>query len=292
LARGYIDEGRLSDAARELQAAAQCDPPAAWWTLAWFNSLVNSQTATSKEDVDAVIANLERIVDPANQPKDRKFDFTQDYVVLDMLGNLLFRRSQFEPQGSEERRRFVLRSVEQFEKVLALESEDVQAHDLLKQCYAGLGDSFNAIKPRQTRASLEELSNLGKTLADGKQSREARLGAAAELIPEIDALFGAKAEPNQPRLPLFRDLIVKLRIAYHEEKDAELAAAIARSLSSLHRESHARYKPDENARSNAARIYRETHPAANYAAGDRVIYPTTAGQRDTIIKRGSLEGNQ
>ena len=53
-----------------------------------------------------------------------------------------------------------------------------------------------------------------------------------------------------------------------------MRAALAASLAAYHRESHAIYKPDEIARANATRIYRAKNPAANYAAGDRVIYPT------------------
>jgi hypothetical protein len=37
-------------------------------------------------------------------------------------------------------------------------------------------------------------------------------------------------------------------------------------LAVLHRESHLARKPDEIARSRAARLYREKHPAANHAA--------------------------
>ena len=39
--------------------------------------------------------------------------------------------------------------------------------------------------------------------------------------------------------------------AYLEEKDARVAAGIARALMVVHRTSHLTYKPDENARSNA-----------------------------------------
>ena len=54
-------------------------------------------------------------------------------------------------------------------------------------------------------------------------------------------------------------------------------------LASLHREFHAMYKPDEVARSQATREYRKTHPAANYSARDRAVYPTTERHRKTIL---------
>ena len=68
----------------------------------------------------------------------------------------------------------------------------------------------------------------------------------------------------------------------------EARAVLAGALAKLHRESHAIYKPDEIARSNATRIYRSKNPAANYAAGDRVIYPTRQEHRDAILKTGEL----
>src|SRR5207249_4490304 len=112
----------------------------AWWSLAWFGSLVNSETATSKEHFDAVIAELERLTDPANQPEKhtRKFDFSSDYVVLNKLANQLFRRSQFEEPDSDAWRTILHRAIKEANRVLALDAEDVQAHDLLKQCYAAL----------------------------------------------------------------------------------------------------------------------------------------------------------
>ncbi len=291
LARTYIEEGRLTEAKVQLDAATQANPPAAWWSLKWFGALVNSETATRKEHTDAVIADLESIVDPANQPRERKFDFTKDYVVLNRLANRLFRRSQSEAPGSAERRQFLLRAVSQAERVIALEAEDVEAHDLLKQCYAELSNGYTSANVRGAAASLEEFRTWGLTLADREKQRGERLAAALELIPEIDAMRTRPAQPNAPRLPIFRELIEKLSAAYHAAKDsdAELASAIARTLTGLHRESHAAYKPDENARANATRIYRESHPAANYAARDRAIYPTTPAHRQAILKGEPLE---
>jgi hypothetical protein len=82
--------------------------------------------------------------------------------------------------------------------------------------------------------------------------------------------------------------MAKLRAAYHAESDAEVKGGLAFALAKYHREAHAIYKPDEIARSNATAIYRAAHPAANYAAGDRVIYPTVPAHRTTIEKTGEL----
>jgi tetratricopeptide (TPR) repeat protein len=284
LARVYIEEGRLDEAARELDAAGKCDPPAPWWSLAWFTAQVNSETATGKEHLDAVIADLGRILDPANQPRDRGFDFTRDYVVRDRLANRLFKRSQFEEDGSTAQREFLLKAVSEAERVLTSDPEDVEAHDLLRQCYSRLGRGAPAPTDGAT-----DLSALAQTLIDAKLPRGDRLAAAAGLVGGVTALGREPVKPDRPKLPTIRELLARLQPAFHaSESDAELASAIAAVLAALHRESHLIYKPDEVARANATRIYREKHPAANYAARDRVIYPTTAGHRETILKKGEL----
>ena len=85
-----------------------------------------------------------------------------------------------------------------------------------------------------------------------------------------------------------RELIAKLGPAFQAARDPQVRGLLAAALAALHRESHALYKPDEIARSNAARVYREAHPQANYAARERVIYPTTPAHRDAILKTGNL----
>ncbi|MBA4191641.1 MAG: hypothetical protein C0467_26985 [Planctomycetaceae bacterium] len=279
LARVYIEEGRLDEAARQLDAAGKCDPPAPPWSRTWFTALVNSETATRKEHLDAVIADLERLLDPNTQPRDRGFDFTKDYVIWNRLANQLFKRRQFEPVGSDARQGFVLRTVTAAERVLQLDAEDVTAHDLLAQCYAELTE----VKMPDlviAEATADELLAAASIIADKNQqgSHEHRAMYLAAAIPKLKG----------PKLPVERELIGKLRPVFHSTPNQELKSLVAASLAVLHRESHAIYKPDEIARSNSTRIYREKHPPANYAARERVIYPTTPGHRDSIVKTGNL----
>jgi hypothetical protein len=279
LARVAIEEGRLNDAAAQLDLAGKCDPPAPPWSRAWFTALVNSETATRKEHFDAVIADLERLLDPAAQPRDRKFDFTLDYVVWNQLANRLFRRSQFEAPGSDGQREFLLRAVKAGERVIDLEAEDVTAHDLLKQAYSRLAAELPA--PVVSGKTQDWVYAEAGVAADPKQPKGERVEASARLAAGLPLVTG-------PKLAAIRESITKLRTAFHAEADAEVRAALAAALAVFHRESHTIYKPDEIARSNATRIYREKNPAANYAARDRVIYPTTAAHRDAILKTGNL----
>ena len=279
LARLYIEEGRLDEAAAQLDLSGRCDPPAPPWSRTWFTALVNSETATRKEHFDAVIAAIEGLLDPKAQPRDRRFDFTLDYVVWNQLANRLFKRAQFESPGSAEQREFLLRAIRAGERVIDLEAEDVTAHDLLKQAYSRLGGELQPWPLGQV--DQEWLTSTVGVACDVKQPKEQRAGACASLAVGLPAAKG-------PKLTAIREGITKLRAAFHAENDAELKATLATVLAAFHRESHTIYKPDEIARSNATRLYREANPAANYAARDRVIYPTTAAHRDAIVKTGNL----
>ncbi len=280
LARVYLDEGRLDEAAQQLAASGKCDPPAPAWSRAWFGALANSQTATRKEHVDAVIADLEKLLDPTLQPKERGFDFTKDYVVWNTLASRLFERRKYHAPGSGERRDFLVRSVKAGERVLELEAEDVTAHDLLALAYGelGSGHTLNAKPENVTHDWI---------LAEAKVISEAKTPTARK-IEACDNLSEGLAKLSAPKLATMRDVIAKLRTTFHATADDTVRAAIAATLAKYHRESHAIYKPDENARSTATRIYRAKNPAANYAAGERVIYPTLPVHRDTILKTGEL----
>jgi tetratricopeptide (TPR) repeat protein len=279
LARVYLEEGRLDEAAKELEAAGKCDPPAAAWSRAWFTALVNSETATRKEHLDAVITDLEKLLDPAAQPKDRGFDFTKDYVVWNTLANRLFKRRQFEPAGSATRRDFLGRAILAAERVLELDAEDVMAHDLLAQAYGELAGSLAGSPP--TEVAPDWMLNEATAAADPKQTPQRRTEGCANLAAGLSKL-------SAPKLATMREIVAKLRPAFHAEGNTEMQSALAEALAKFHREFHGIYKPDEIARSNATRIYRQSHPAANYAAGDRVIYPTLPIHRDTIVKTGEL----
>ena len=280
LVRVCLDEGRLGEAAKQLRLAGQCDPPAPPWSRAWFTALVNSETATRKEHLDAVIADLRELLDPSNQPHERGFDFTKDYVVWDTLANRLYKRRQFEPAGSETRRDFVNQAVDAAERVVSLDAEDVTAHDLLALCYGELaGRSADA--PTPPSVSAEWLSAEANVAADRAQSAASRVAACDHLIGGLSVL-------PSPRLPMIREVLTKLRPAFHAASEPAPRAALAAALARYHRESHAIYKPDEIARSAATQVYRQSHPEANYAAGDRVIYPTEPAHRDAILKTGVL----
>jgi tetratricopeptide (TPR) repeat protein len=284
LARVYVEDSNWIEAARELELAKKSDPPAPWWTVAFFQAEVNAVNASRREDYDAVIADLERVLDPKVQPRERKFDFTKDYVVINTLANRLFKRSLLEEPGSTEERKFLLRAIEQAERVLQLESEDVEAHDLLTRIYARLGSEIRiANEPGST--DFETLAKLARSLG---QPGADRLAAVTQLVQGILTLNQSAASPNVPKLTILRDLLAQVRPLFHAETDREKQNQLAVVLAALHRVSHSIFKIDENARGEATRLYREKNPVARYAARDRVIYPTTPEQRQRILQEGGL----
>jgi tetratricopeptide (TPR) repeat protein len=278
LARVYLEQGRLSDATRELNAAQTSDPPAPWWVAAWFNGLVTAQNATTRQDLDAAAAQFGKIVDPANQPRHPdgklKYDFTRDFVVLAELGRTLYKRSTLEEPYSEAERAILLRAVDAYERALSVDPEELDAHFGLSQCYQQLAHGAPAGTPPSGPVVASQLQPLGDAATKKDAPADQRVKAAADLGAAVTALGKMPPDPANPRLPAVRALINQLRAAYHAEQDPAVRKALASALADLHRESHAMYRPDDLARSRTTAEYRGKHPAANAAAEAIVVYPT------------------
>src|SRR5262249_23488836 len=117
-----------------------------------------------------------------------------------------------------------------------------------------------------------------------------RIQEAGKLIKLLGAFMAVTGDVYPPRVPTIRGLLVQLREAFKAATDREVQDALAATLPALHQAAYEIYKVDENARSNATQKFRERpgSEAANYAAQDRIIYPTTRAHRETILKTGTL----
>jgi tetratricopeptide (TPR) repeat protein len=272
-ARVFLEEKRLKEAARALDAAAK-ELPAAWWTVAWLSGRVSLETARDATDFDDAIARLEMVLDPARQDPARKFDFSKDYVVIGDLARALFERAQMEGSNPAVRDPFLLRAIEQYGRVLALEPEDLAAHYGLHQCYRLLGRAMLAVNhgdgPLHT--DEESLRAASRTLRDAGAAREQRLQAAAWLAAAVAELGKAPLDPRSPKRGRIDLLLAEVRPYFGREADPDLRAAAARVLEVLHREMHAILKPDDIAQSDTVQKYRRSHPAADRAAEAIVIY--------------------
>jgi tetratricopeptide (TPR) repeat protein len=281
LARVQIDDaGRLAEAAESLNKAGEAGAP--WWTVAWFKGVV----AAANDQFDDAIGFYERILNPESQPRDRAFDFRLDFIVWDALGKAYFKRSQRERHDPALERSSLLKAIEAYERTLKIESEDLEAHYGLFQCYHRLAEDVpEGVKP----AEGGDLTSYATTAANAQEGRDKRLAAALTLVRDVPEYCrqplsdGGKPAKLSPHLPTVLALIARVRPAFEAEKDDGVQAALADALATLHQEAHAIYKPDDNARDYTVRKYRAAHPAANHAAEAIVIYPTTKEQIEALL---------
>ena len=74
--------------------------------------------------------------------RDRGFDFSLDYEVVNLLGQTLYERAKQirDPALKLQREDLLTQATSQFQKTLRLDSENVAAHYGLSQLYQELGD--------------------------------------------------------------------------------------------------------------------------------------------------------
>lgn len=138
IARAYLEEGLLDDATAAIARASQfTDPPAPPWTLSWLTGAVNLEQGNLEKAETALRSVLE---DKTPERTLRGFDFSMDYLVINLLGRTLFEQAKQVRGEAEigERQTLLLKAAEQFEKTLKLDLENVAAHYSLRQIYADL----------------------------------------------------------------------------------------------------------------------------------------------------------
>ncbi|MDH3746292.1 MAG: tetratricopeptide repeat protein, partial [Acidobacteriota bacterium] len=143
LARVYLAQGTVEDRAIDaLERAASFDPPAPSWSVAWFTGLVNKQNGY----LDEAIASFESIESLDDEETRRRgFDFSQDYRLLNELGQTLFERAKLERRiSSGLREPYLNRAKEYFQRVLALDPENTAAYFNLDLIYKQLGEPEKA----------------------------------------------------------------------------------------------------------------------------------------------------
>jgi hypothetical protein len=143
LGRLYLREGRLQDAVEALGRAARHDPPAPPWSVLWFSAQVDKQNGYLDQAIERYEALLAMDTEETRQ---RGFDFSKDWRVLDDLGVTLYERAKQERTEASKPQRLALleRAKAAFERVLTLDSEDLIAHYNLAFLYEELGDSGKA----------------------------------------------------------------------------------------------------------------------------------------------------
>ncbi|MCA1799472.1 MAG: tetratricopeptide repeat protein [Xanthomonadaceae bacterium] len=135
LARVYLEEGRLTEAADALRRAAAFDdaPP---WSLTWFSGLLLFEQGRFEGALEAFEALAETRFPEARR---RGFDFSRDYRLLNRIGLtwLEIGRSRDDEDG---RRAAFTAARDSFHAALAEDPENAVAHYNLAQAYRRLGD--------------------------------------------------------------------------------------------------------------------------------------------------------
>jgi tetratricopeptide (TPR) repeat protein len=170
LARVYNVEGRLDEAVAALQRADayRNEPGYPRWTWAWLSGDINRQQGRLQE----AIVNLRSVLDDRTQDmKQRGFDFSVDYEVLNLLGQTLFDLGRLRArQGlSDEARKAWQEAVAAFEKTISIDSENVSAHHNLQLLYAELGNPEKSRRHGQLHLRYKPDDN-----AQGRAERLAR----------------------------------------------------------------------------------------------------------------------
>jgi hypothetical protein len=186
LARVYLAEGRVADAAVDaLGRASKFEPPAPSWTLAWLSGLVDKQNG----QLDQAITAFESIL-AASGPelRERGFDFSKDYNLLNELGSALFERAKLERGEARRQARvaYLERAVATFGRTLALDPENVPAHFNLALLYAQLGDAAKAQEHRELHQRYKPDDNARDRVIAIHRSRNPAANHAAEAIVLYD----------------------------------------------------------------------------------------------------------
>ncbi|MDZ7749292.1 MAG: tetratricopeptide repeat protein [Halofilum sp. (in: g-proteobacteria)] len=139
LARVYLREGRVSEAAAVLRRAADHEPPGRPWVIAWLSGQVNRQ----RGELEAAANDYRSLVDNAYpEATARGFDFSLDYRVLNELGIVRFQQARRASGAQAEA--YHDAAVHRFEQVLGIDPENRTAHYNLARIHDWRGDDERA----------------------------------------------------------------------------------------------------------------------------------------------------
>jgi tetratricopeptide (TPR) repeat protein len=185
LARVYLREGRLEDAAQALRRAVAFEPPAYPWLLAWFTGLVNKQNG----QLDEAISNFKHVLNTDFEvARQREFDFSQDFRVINELAQTLFERAVTERGETrlEARNRLLGEAQQWFMKTLQLDPENTAAHYNLGLIHTLLGNGKLADEHRRLHEYYRVDDNAGDRAVSLHRSKNPAADHAAEAVVIYD----------------------------------------------------------------------------------------------------------
>lgn len=182
-ARVYYNEGRLDDAVEAIRRASQATEPAAPpWTMAWLSGLVNREQGR----LDEAEANFRSVLQAPNEAmRARNLDFRLDYEVINLLGQTLFDKARRlrGKKNAPQRDALLREAIEQFQKTLSLDAENVTAHFGLQQIYAQLGDEEASLRHQELHLKYKPDDNArDRAVAEARKKYPAANKAAAAVV--------------------------------------------------------------------------------------------------------------
>ncbi len=274
LARVLVREGRVPEAREAVDAAAKQAEPPAPWTINWLTAQINERNG----HLDEAIAAYESVL--ATKIPARGFDFSLDYEVINALANVYYARSRVEPATSPERTALLRKSIENYERVLTIDSENVAAHYGLGQAYGNAawradlsGAAKVGIYPRRPEGGVvEELHARILWASETGVDANVRAARALGVAESIERLLGAGRNVVGSPLEPLHEVVAKLAPVWSTEADPAARAALSKTLESVHKALHGLLKVDETAEGRAFRLARERDPAADQNAQAIVIH--------------------
>jgi hypothetical protein len=195
LARLYIREGRLDEAVGALRRAADHDPPAYPWSVAYFTAVVNRQNGYLDKALEGY---ADVIGTKFQEARKREFDFSQDYTLLNEYAQTLFDRSKLERDDAERRDAYLRQAEHWFGRVLELDSENAEAHYGLSQVYARLGEPDKERLHRTLYAKYKPDDNARDRAIGLARRKSAAADHAAETIVLYDLERAGAYELGKP----------------------------------------------------------------------------------------------
>ena len=201
LARVHIAQGTVQDRAIDaLRRAAESDPPAPAWLVAWYTGRVNKQNGY----LDEAIADFRSILEADDaETRARELDFSQDYRVLNELGQTLVERANQERgEGRRERREAFLNEAEElFRRSLELDPENLAAHYNLNLIYRKLGRKDEAEVHFAAYSKYRPDDNARDRAIAAARARDPAADHAADRIVLYDLHRPGAYELDEPEPP-------------------------------------------------------------------------------------------
>lgn len=183
LARVYESEGSLDPAVEALNRAEVYSGEKGYpsWTASWLNGSVNWQNGNFK----AAIENFEAALTfESPETREKKFDFSRDYVVINQLALAYFDNGKkLSAQGREEdAQRFFADALEAYNSVLDIDPENVDAHNGLKLVHGRVGNESKAAYHAEMHAKYKEDDNASEVRAIARERYPAANRAAESIV--------------------------------------------------------------------------------------------------------------